>query len=93
MEDYNSFDIGIIKPFLVLAFLISNFGTNISAAIYAFRLRSMNITSSDYVSLPGFVRLIRRIALAAGYIVMYLFFNGIVYKSKKIVLQKLYVLF
>lgn len=36
--------------------------------------RSMNITSSDYVSLPGFVRLIRRIALAAGYIVMYLFF-------------------
>lgn len=73
----------LLSLFLVLAFLISNFGTNISAAIYAFRLRSMNITSSDYVSLPGFVRLIRRIALAAGYIVMYLFFNGIVYKSKK----------
>ena len=67
----------LLSLFLVLAFLISNFGTNISAAIYAFRLRSMNITSSDYVSLPGFVRLIRRIALAAGYIVMYLFFNGI----------------
>lgn len=73
----------LLSLFLVLVFLIKNFGTNISVAIYTFRLRNRNITSNDYVSLPGFVRLLRRIALAAGYLVMYLFFNGIVHKSKK----------
>lgn len=73
----------LVSLLLVVVFLITNFGTNISAAIYAFRLGNMDVTATNYVSLPGFVRLIRRIALAAGYIVIYLFFNGIVYKSRR----------
>ena len=73
----------LVSLLLVVAFLIKNFGTNISDAIYAFRLSNRDVTSTNYVSLPGFVRLIRRIALATGYIVIYLFFNGIVYKSRR----------
>lgn len=73
----------VVSLLLVLIFLIRNFGTNISAAIYAFRLRNMNIIASDYLSLPEVVRSFRRIALSVGYVVMYLFFNGIIYNSKK----------
>ncbi len=73
----------LLSLVMILIFLMRNFGSNIPAAIYSFRVRNRNITSSDYVTLPGFVRLLRRIALAAGMVIIYLFFNGIVYKSKK----------
>lgn len=73
----------LLSIFLVLIFLIKNFGTNISVAINTFRIRNRNVMFNDYVTLPGFTRLLRRIALAGGYIVIYLFSNGIVYKSKK----------
>ena len=73
----------LVSLLLIVAFLIRSFGSNISAAIYAFRLSNRDVTSSNYVSLPGFVRLLRRIALAAGYIAMYLFFNGVVYNSSR----------
>lgn len=73
----------VLSICLVLVFLVKNFGINISVAINTFRIRNRNAMFSDYVSLPGFTRLLRRIALAGGYIVMYLFANGIVYKSKK----------
>ncbi|WP_243124205.1 O-antigen polymerase [Clostridium tyrobutyricum] len=66
-----------------LLFLFRNFGTDLSAAMMSFRISNNDITSTNYITLPGTIRAIRRVCLASGFIMTYLFTNGLVYNNKK----------
>lgn len=66
-----------------LFFLFRNFGTDLSATMRAFRMSNDDITSTNYITLPGSIRAIRRVCLASGFIMTYLFTNGLVYNNKK----------
>lgn len=74
--------IEFISLVLTVIFLIRNYGSNLSAAIFSYR-SSVNNDSSIGNALPGAVKLLRRIALSGGYIVLFLLLNGIVYKNKR----------
>lgn len=73
----------IIALVSTLLFLFRNFGTNLSAAMMAFRTSNTDITSTDYITLPEITRAIRRVCLASGFVMTYLFTNGLVYHNKK----------
>lgn len=71
----------LISLLLTILFLLKNYGLNLSDAMFMYR--SSTASGDDAIPLPGIIKLIRRIALSSGYIVTYLYLNGIVYKSKK----------
>ena len=69
-----------ITLLLTIYFLKRNYGSNLSLAMAAFRRYSG--ISDDYVALPGIIKMFRRISLSAGFISIYIFVRGIVYKNK-----------
>lgn len=73
----------IIALICTIMFLISEFGTDLSYAMFAFRVSSMSVNSDDYVKLPLLLRALRRVCLASGYVVMFLLLNSVVYGNKK----------
>lgn len=70
----------LISLILTLLFIIKNYGTNISAAIFSYRNNANS--GSDSNILPGPIKLIRRIAIASGYIDLFLLLDGFIYKVK-----------
>lgn len=70
----------LISLILTVFFLFRTYGFNLSSSIFMYRSSS---TGEDAVALPSMVKLLRRIALSSGYIITYLYLNGIVYKNKK----------
>ncbi len=72
----------LLSLLLTIIFLVKNYGANLSQAIFTYRSSVSNGLTSDN-TLPSFVKVLRRIALSSGYIVMYLLLNGIVYKINR----------
>lgn len=73
--------IELVSLILTLLFVIKTYGSDLSAAIFAYR-NNANSGTSDGNILPGPVKLLRRIAIASGYIVLFLLLDGIFYKVR-----------
>ena len=71
----------LITFILTLFFLIKNFDSNLSAAMFAFRSEAGS-TSKDIIELPTIIKLLRRFSLSLGFVVIYLLLKGYVYSYK-----------
>ena len=70
----------LVTLILTIYFLRQNYGSDLSMAMATFRRYAGH--SDDYIALPGLIKMFRRISLSAGFISLYIFVRGLVYKDE-----------
>lgn len=71
----------IITFVLLISFLIMNYGSSLSDAMFTYR--RLSVSGEDYIVLPGLIKAMRRLCISAGFITSYIFTRSLVYREKK----------
>lgn len=69
----------IVTILLTYLFLYKNYGSHLSEAMYSYRVLSTT-HSPEFVEIPAFIKMLRRICLSIGFLSSYIFIYEIVYK-------------